>query len=589
MNLTNFKFLLIAIIFIISNENVTAQYDTTHYVPPIFAVENVDSHFVYLSTSESLTFPVTIQDGNGNVISTINISQATPQKLFLGQAYAARGPVSRDSLNSILTYDGLIFTASEPFYVNLRHKHSAQGFSLTTKGTQALGTIFRTGHVFNNAQLPQVKGHTISVMATEDNTQITFSDIKSGVVFLNTPTTGTPLTSSPITVTLDKWESYVIGTELDDPLATNNRNNVNGTLIVSNKEIVVNSGSWLGGGHGGGRDIGIDQIVPYQLLGNEYIFVRGNGTQHTERPLVVAIANNTEIYLNNETSPYVTLNTGDYFFIPESKYTAVQNMYIHSNNDFYMYQTLSGSNTAAVGMIFIPPLSCIGGESVTIPEVEQLGSSTISITSVIGSAVYINGSSTPLANPDTVSGNPDWETYRVQSLTGNVTVSSSSKINVALLTTAGARGAAGYFSGFRPSIDMTSNTSNAISFTQPLNNTDTLRLNQSGPFTSITATFLEPQNGGSVTFGTPNQNEIPYTYTPNPYYVGYDYVTIKVCKDFVCANGSTVPNCVNYTISTRIYGPEDCSNGLDDDQDGIDDCNDPDCLPVQSPASIQID
>lgn len=162
-----------------------------------------------------------------------------------------------------------------------------------------------------------------------------------------------------------------------------------------------------------------------------------------------------------------------------------------------------------------------------------------------------------------------------------------SKINVALLTTEGVRGSAGYFSGFRPSIETTTNTNSYLAFLQPATKQDTLRLNQSGPFTSLTATFLQPQNGGSISFGTPNQNEIPYTYIPDPNYVGYDYVTLKVCKDFICANGSTVANCVNHTITVRIHGPENCFNGLDDDQDGIEDCGDPDCSPIGSPGAIQ--
>ncbi len=568
------KYLYYTITILFIANLASAQYDTTHYVPPFFAVENVDSHFVYLSTSENLSFPVTIKDGDGHIITNVTISNTNPQRYFLGKGYSGRGPVRRDSLNQILTYDGLIFEAQQPFFVNIRHKQGAQGLSLTAKGTRALGTIFRTGHVYNNASLPNVKGHTISVMAIENNTLVTFSDISPGVVFLNTPTSGTPITSNNITITLDKGESYVIGSEQDDPLNTNNQNGVNGTLVSSNKPVAVNTGSWLGGGSGGARDIGIDQIVPYELIGREYIFVRGNGNQYTERPLVVAISDTTLVYINDDPLPYDTLHTGEYLFLPEHKFTAGENMYVYSDKDFYMYQTMSGSSPAAVGMIFIPPLSCLGGDEVTIPEVEQLGSSTISITAINGSPVYVNGSQ--ITNSEIVLGNSDWVTYKLDSLVGDITISSNSKINVALLTTEGVRGSAGYFSGFRPAMEVTESSEYMeLNVLQAI--TDTLILNQNIPFTSISVSFLEPINGGSITFGTPFQNKIPYTYNPAGYYVGFDYATIKVCKDFICANGSVISNCANQTITLRIFGPENCSNGLDDDQDGLDDCNDPEC------------
>ena len=51
-----------------------------------------------------------------------------------------------------------------------------------------------------------------------------------------------------------------------------------GTSIVSNKEIVVNSGAANSTfGSGPGRDFGFDQIVPEEKVGREYIFTRGAG------------------------------------------------------------------------------------------------------------------------------------------------------------------------------------------------------------------------------------------------------------------------------------------------------------------------
>jgi len=69
-------------------------------------------------------------------------------------------------------------------------------------------------------------------------------------------------------------------------------------------------------------DILMDQAVPVERLGNEFALVKGNGslTSNMEGALVIATENNTEIRVNNETLPIATLNIGEYFMIPGSKY-----------------------------------------------------------------------------------------------------------------------------------------------------------------------------------------------------------------------------------------------------------------------------
>ena len=68
----------------------------------------------------------------------------------------------------------------------------------------------------------------------------------------------------------------------------------------------------------GGQDIGFDQIVPSNIIGNEYIFVRGLGPDEIERPLIVAHENETEIFVNG--TSYITLQAGEFTFIDASEY-----------------------------------------------------------------------------------------------------------------------------------------------------------------------------------------------------------------------------------------------------------------------------
>ena len=92
-------------------------------------------------------------------------------------------------------------------------------------------------------------------MATEDNTTVVFDDFSPGIDIINY-TGGT----NPININLDEGESYLIAVSVNDG---GTPNDLIGTLITSNKPIVVNSGSGTGSfaDGSGGRDYGIDQIV----------------------------------------------------------------------------------------------------------------------------------------------------------------------------------------------------------------------------------------------------------------------------------------------------------------------------------------
>ena len=84
-------------------------------------------------------------------------------------------------------------------------------------------------------------------------------------------------------------------------------NDLIGSLVRSDKPIVVNSGSGTGSfaDGNGGRDFGIDQIVDFSKVGSEYVFVKGNGGatgNSWENVLVVAHQDNTDIFIGANTT-----------------------------------------------------------------------------------------------------------------------------------------------------------------------------------------------------------------------------------------------------------------------------------------------
>lgn len=70
------------------------------------------------------------------------------------------------------------------------------------------------------------------------------------------------------------------------------------------------------------RDAAIDQPVPENIIGKDYVFVRGNGTDQTEFPIIIGTQNGTDIFVNGSSTPIATINNGEYFEIPGSNYSS---------------------------------------------------------------------------------------------------------------------------------------------------------------------------------------------------------------------------------------------------------------------------
>lgn len=434
----------------------------------------VNDHYLYLSTPETTPFQVTITLGNGVPIggSPFTLSQANPVRILIGNSQPSIMFLDTNDVNTVQSDKGLILEATRDFYVSFRVQSQFHAEILVPKGRTALGTAFRVGSV---PQLYEsnIRNFVTSFMATEDNTTVNISDYDTGVTFISPTGNITPTTQN---FTLNRGESVVLSGYTN---VFANLTGFVGALITSNKPIVVNTGNATGGagpdpgGGGSGQDFNLDQIVGFDNIGQKYIVVKGNGSDSSERPLVIATVNNTEVFVNGNATPIATLNAGEYFLIPTLNYQGVGtnlNMYIESSQPVYLYQIVAGStNDATSGLNFIPPLSCYWQKSVNmIPEYNVIGNKTFSFSGIIvvtevGSTVSINGAITG-ASPQPVNGNAGWETYRIDGVNGDIVVESTGALAVGVFGSDGqAAGYGGYYSGFGSQprdtfIDVCSNT-----------------------------------------------------------------------------------------------------------------------------------
>ena len=433
-----------------------AQLSKTHYIPPLtsssFGNANPEDQYIYLSTASNTDVAYTIMPigmpSSSNITGTV--SNTDTKEIPIGSGNSQLFVASTQS-STVVSNKGYIIEAEAPIYVSIRMNagggRGEQAGALVSKGISALGNTFRVGSFTN--QNPQSNYlNFVSVMASEDNTHVIFDNLPAGLVIKKY--TGT----TPVNTTLNKGESYTIATNSFDSVV--NQDGLIGALITSDKPIAVNCGSANGSfGSGGFRDYGIDQIVGLSKVGKEYIFVRGDGDNDWENVLLVPHTAGTTLKINGGPATPISF---PYEIIEGAQYNANGNLFIETSEPVFAYQGVGGlgnnglPSEANQGMFFVPPLSCeTRGNLDNIANINKIGSINyqggISIVTKVGATITINNN--PIsATPSIVDGKPDYVTYKVKGLNGNISVQSSDELYCAYFNYNGNATSGSFYSGF---------------------------------------------------------------------------------------------------------------------------------------------
>lgn len=457
------KYLLILFLFLNIIQSF-AQLDTKHWFAPM--VDRTGNPYpnqrIYLSTNKTTPFEVKIYNNN-LVVGNVTISKGNPGYFVIPR-------------NLIITSDvahlykpvkmGLYLEADYAYFANLRFSVANHAEIITSKGRAGIGDLFYTVmapiSVDNN-----ILNFMTSVLATEDNTVVKISNFNPNIIFSD------GIKRSEFNITLNKGESYII--EGGGNYQVNYEGFI-GAKIESDKPISVTNGNFNGqyaGDFPNSSDILMDQNVPVQQLGKDFVLVKGNGAigQNMEGAIVVATKNNTEIYVNNESVPLATINEGEYFVVKDYKYINQgkdhYNLFIQTTEKVYVYQLLAGSENTSTqatgGMNFIPALNCFLPKS--IDEIGLIDENPILYTNnhqdgltkiptklnlitEKGAVVTVNGS-VPNSNygPFNLAGNTDWVTYGIPNVTGNITIKSDKAITGGITAGSDAAGYGGFFAG----------------------------------------------------------------------------------------------------------------------------------------------
>ena len=581
------KLLLLSLFIFCVSFSLFAQLSDIHYMPPLKQrAAAIVNQSIILSTPETTPFNVHVFQGtNTTAVATISISNTNSGTYALGDGDNNITLVTDANTGAVLSSSGLRFESEDgqKFYVNYRGRSGNQATSIVSKGRQALGTAFKWGGVPNRGTSYTVLNTTLGIMATEDNTTVNIFGYDPAVTFrLGADPEG--LTDNTISVTLNAGQSYV----LETIQSAANPANIDGWLgasITSTKEIVVNIGSLhVQPSVINNQDAGADQIIPENAIGQEYIFVRGNGVDATEFALVVATQNNTEIYVNGGATPIATINNGDYFQIPSTFYSASSpttsnpgaNLLVTTSKAVYAFQSLAGSTgTQTSDVNFIAPVNCLLDNKVdNIPDITNIagltmtgGITIIASTAIADEDIIVTSGGTTLptstitAAKRSVAGSSDWNTFFLSGLSGNVSVNATGPIAVGFFGVNANAGVSGYFSGFDTVPIVRVNVTNGgclpDAFLEVTTGFNSYAWYRDGVLISgVTSTTYTPTQAGDyyvvVTKGSCTyQSAVQSIYDCNPEVV----VTHEVDKS-VAQEGETV----TFRISVRNLGFDPVTN-----------------------------
>ncbi|WP_332030708.1 T9SS type B sorting domain-containing protein [Kaistella sp.] len=521
---------LLLLLFAFISIATTAQLDREHWFAPMVdrAVNGSNYQTIYMSTNETTAFKVDVYNNN-TIIGSVTISKNNPGKFNVNRSYIITTSQS-DLFRSVAK--GIYLKGNKPFFASLRFSIFNHAEILTSKGTAGIGTEFRA--VMAVARKTVNNGNSnfmASVMATEDNTNVTVAGFKPGTVFSATPPS---IVGNSFTFTLNKGQSYII-----DGISYEyqNKDSFIGSKITSDKPVTITNGNFNGqyvATSANSTDILMDQGVPVDKLGQEFVLMKGNGDINSgmEKAIIVATEDNTEIYLNNSTTPIAVINAGQYYETQNTAYILQAfnhyNMRINTSKNVYVYQLLAGdggsSMIATGGFNYIPPLSCY------LPKkIDEIGlidenyfqsnsnpggilniPTKLNIITERGATVDVkrNGTSMVLSalnGPFNVVGNANWVTYSIPGVYGNIAVFSSKAVTAGISAGNDAVGYGGYFAGFSfiPAITKTEGDclpGVKLEVTEGFDSYEWVIKNPDGtyspaPGTNNTFTYIPPQAG----------------------------------------------------------------------------------------------
>jgi gliding motility-associated-like protein len=331
---------------------------------PLFS--QIDTEFWFAVpeiTSEHADRPIFLRISTFGKASDINIS--LPSNSSFSPIYtsiAANSSFTIDltpSINAlendvpdVIADKGLYIKASNEITAYYEVYGSTSSFGpantdiFTLKGRNALGTQFYTPfqNYWNNHSGINAWS-SFDIIATEDNTLINITPANniighaSGVQF---------------SILLNKGQTY--SARATSILAGQH---LGGSYVNSNKPIAITTKD-DSLEEGPDYDLVGDQIIPLNVIGTEYIAINSSSPSvNDDKVFICATQNNTDVFINGNPTPAITLSAGQIF----GSTISLNSTYIQSSLPVYVLH-VSGMR-GELGGALLPPLACTGSKKVS--------------------------------------------------------------------------------------------------------------------------------------------------------------------------------------------------------------------------------
>ncbi len=353
------KILLSLIAVVVISFSVQAQIDTEFWLacPDLNGAHGESPILLHLATEAQPTTIYVEQPAMQWKSEAIDIPAYSSYTLNLTIRLQYLECVKSDAVEN----RGLYVSSTAPIMAYYEVADKLNSDLIAMKGKSALGTSF---FVAGQNRLPGYAASRFScdIVATEDATIVTITPTKD--------VAGHPASAGSFTVNLNRGQTYSMqlstqGLPADRPL---------GSVVKSNKPIAItskdcsltpaSSNPSVPGGYKSGDDVAMDQSIPIENIGQEYILTRGSLTTSSSVPapdffFVTATQDFTEISVAGKIVD--TINTGEtYQGLISTEFSAI---YIYASKPVYLFH-ITGYG-GEVGGAIVPSIICTG--SVRIP------------------------------------------------------------------------------------------------------------------------------------------------------------------------------------------------------------------------------
>jgi hypothetical protein len=325
--------------------------------------------------------PIYLNVTTGNAAATVTISQpanagfngGTPIVLSMAASTAVRYDLTAlktqletRPTNSVLN-TGLRIQSTANITVYYESSNTNNPDIMALKGPNGLGTEFYVplhkyfpfhNHDFSAAFPNDLAYASFDIVATQNNTSV--------MIYSPVAVDGHPALT-PFTIILNQGQTYSCANTVQ-ATHTDPATHPSGAVVLSNKPIAISLKDDSDHNPSGGcYDLMLDQIVPVTILGTEYVAVKGQlNNNGDESVFVMAVENNTNVYVNGNAVPVTTLFAGQSYRIDMDYLSGSVNpnsIYITTSKPAYATHVTGFG--CEMGMASLPPLNCAGSQQVS--------------------------------------------------------------------------------------------------------------------------------------------------------------------------------------------------------------------------------